>query len=139
MHKINEFAPSADRHFVLGCPTGGTPVPVYKKLVEFHKVLKVLNTLFAWWELTLNTLALCFTAIVYHAMYIYACTPHLQPQAHTHTRERARGRGWGVNTFTAFFFLVFFFFSHNLPQPPHTQPQHTSTLALMMSSARLVF
>jgi len=37
MHKINEFAPSADRHFVLGCPTGGTPVPVYKKLVEFHK------------------------------------------------------------------------------------------------------
>lgn len=37
MHKINEYAPTADRHFVLGCPTGGTPVPVYKKLVEFHK------------------------------------------------------------------------------------------------------
>ena len=23
MHKINEYAPTADRHFVLGCPTGG--------------------------------------------------------------------------------------------------------------------
>jgi len=34
---INDFAPSADRYFVLGLPTGGTPLGTYKKLIEFHK------------------------------------------------------------------------------------------------------
>ena len=32
--KINRFAPSADRPFVLGLPTGSTPLPVYQKLIE---------------------------------------------------------------------------------------------------------
>lgn len=41
MDRINSFAPTADRHFVLGLPTGGTPVPVYKKLVEYFKAGKV--------------------------------------------------------------------------------------------------
>lgn len=35
--KILEFAPSADRYFVLGLPTGGTPLGTYKKLIEFYK------------------------------------------------------------------------------------------------------
>lgn len=36
-HRIEKFAPSADRPFVLGLPTGGTPVGMYQKLIEFHQ------------------------------------------------------------------------------------------------------
>eukprot|EP00039_Didymoeca_costata_P008608 m.114120 g.114120 ORF g.114120 m.114120 type:complete len:280 (+) comp14153_c0_seq5:67-906(+) len=36
-NKILKFAPTAERHFVLGLPTGSTPVPTYKKLVEFYE------------------------------------------------------------------------------------------------------
>ncbi|CAF0758176.1 unnamed protein product [Adineta steineri] len=33
--RINDFKPSADRLFILGLPTGSTPIGTYKKLVEF--------------------------------------------------------------------------------------------------------
>jgi glucosamine-6-phosphate deaminase len=33
--RILEFAPSAERPFVLGLPTGGTPLGMYRQLVEF--------------------------------------------------------------------------------------------------------
>lgn len=39
--RINDFAPTADRPFVLGLPTGGTPVGTYKELVRLHKAGKV--------------------------------------------------------------------------------------------------
>ena len=39
--KINEFSPSADRPFVLGLPTGSTPLGTYKKLIELNKEGKV--------------------------------------------------------------------------------------------------
>ena len=39
--RINTFAPTADRPFVLGLPTGGTPVGMYQKLVEFYRLGKV--------------------------------------------------------------------------------------------------
>lgn len=35
--RINECKPTASRPFVLGLPTGTTPVGVYKILVEKHK------------------------------------------------------------------------------------------------------
>lgn len=35
--RITKFNPGPDKYFVLGLPTGGTPVPTYKKLVEKHK------------------------------------------------------------------------------------------------------
>lgn len=35
--RINEFNPTADRPFVLGLPTGSSPVPTYQKLVQFYK------------------------------------------------------------------------------------------------------
>lgn len=35
--RINEFTPSADHPFVLGLPTGSTPLGTYKKLIELHK------------------------------------------------------------------------------------------------------
>jgi len=35
--KINDFKPSAERYFVLGLPTGGTPLGCYKRLIEFYK------------------------------------------------------------------------------------------------------
>lgn len=35
--RILDFKPTADRYFVLGLPTGGTPLGTYKKLIEFHK------------------------------------------------------------------------------------------------------
>merc|ERR1711890_190705 len=38
---VNAFNPSDDRHFVLGLPTGGTPVGMYQKLVQAHKAGKV--------------------------------------------------------------------------------------------------
>ena len=35
--RINTFAPTAERPFVLGLPTGGTPVPVYRELIRLHE------------------------------------------------------------------------------------------------------
>jgi glucosamine-6-phosphate deaminase len=35
--RIQQFAPTADRPFVLGLPTGSTPIRLYKKLVEFYQ------------------------------------------------------------------------------------------------------
>ncbi len=35
--RINAFAPTAERPFVLGLPTGSSHLTVSKKLVEFHK------------------------------------------------------------------------------------------------------
>jgi glucosamine-6-phosphate deaminase len=36
-HRIHAFAPTAERPFVLGLPTGSTPLPMYRKLIEFHQ------------------------------------------------------------------------------------------------------
>ncbi|MGL5124087.1 MAG: glucosamine-6-phosphate deaminase [Fusobacteriaceae bacterium] len=36
-NKILDFAPTKERPFVLGLPTGGTPLGLYKKLIEFNK------------------------------------------------------------------------------------------------------
>jgi glucosamine-6-phosphate deaminase len=35
--RIAEFAPTEERPFVLGLPTGGTPLPTYAELVRLHK------------------------------------------------------------------------------------------------------
>ncbi|KAJ3350556.1 Glucosamine-6-phosphate isomerase 1 [Entophlyctis luteolus] len=35
--RIAEFAPSAERPFVLGLPTGSSPIGVYRSLVQFHR------------------------------------------------------------------------------------------------------
>jgi glucosamine-6-phosphate deaminase len=35
--RIIAFEPTPERPFVLGLPTGGSPLIVYKKLVEMHK------------------------------------------------------------------------------------------------------
>lgn len=35
--RINTFVPTADYPFVLGLPTGSTPLKMYKKLIEFHR------------------------------------------------------------------------------------------------------
>jgi len=37
MKRINAFNPTPERPFVLGLPTGSTPIGTYKYLVEFHK------------------------------------------------------------------------------------------------------
>ena len=39
--KINAFRPSAERPFVLGLPTGGTPLATYKALIALHQAGKV--------------------------------------------------------------------------------------------------
>ena len=41
VNRINAFKPTADRPFVLGLPTGGTPMTTYKALVEMHKAGQV--------------------------------------------------------------------------------------------------
>ena len=37
MTEIRNFSPTVDRPFVLGLPTGSTPLGTYQKLIEFHK------------------------------------------------------------------------------------------------------
>ncbi|KAK9723000.1 Glucosamine-6-phosphate isomerase (Glucosamine-6-phosphate deaminase) (GNPDA) (GlcN6P deaminase) [Basidiobolus ranarum] len=39
--RILEFNPSAEKPFVIGLPTGGSPVQVYKRLVESYKAGEV--------------------------------------------------------------------------------------------------
>lgn len=39
--KINQFQPTSDRPFVLGLPTGSTPLGVYKNLIELYKAEQV--------------------------------------------------------------------------------------------------
>lgn len=39
--KISEFAPTENRPFVLGLPTGGTPLVMYAELIELYKAGKV--------------------------------------------------------------------------------------------------
>ena len=39
--RINEFQPSAERPFVLGLPTGSTPIGTYKELIHLNKTGKV--------------------------------------------------------------------------------------------------
>ncbi|KAI8579538.1 hypothetical protein K450DRAFT_241470 [Umbelopsis ramanniana AG] len=39
--RILQFAPTRDRPFVLGLPTGSSPIGVYRKLVEFHEAGEV--------------------------------------------------------------------------------------------------
>lgn len=40
-HKINSFAPTPEKPFVLGLPTGSTPLGVFKELIRLHKGGKV--------------------------------------------------------------------------------------------------
>ncbi|MFO7890518.1 MAG: glucosamine-6-phosphate deaminase [bacterium] len=40
-NKINQFNPTDEKPFVLGLPTGSTPIGTYKKLVEYSKNNKV--------------------------------------------------------------------------------------------------
>ncbi len=40
-NKINEFEPSKERPFVLGLPTGSTPLGTYKELISLHQAGKV--------------------------------------------------------------------------------------------------
>ncbi|KAG9311991.1 hypothetical protein JVU11DRAFT_7262 [Chiua virens] len=35
--RINDFAPTADKPFVLGLPTGSSPIPTYKVLIKLVK------------------------------------------------------------------------------------------------------
>ncbi|GAB1620805.1 glucosamine-6-phosphate deaminase [Agarivorans albus] len=37
VEKIKSYKPTAERPFVLGCPTGGTPLATYQHLIELHK------------------------------------------------------------------------------------------------------
>src|SRR5690606_36227429 len=39
--RINDFNPTAERPFVLGLPTGGTPLATYKALIELYKAGEV--------------------------------------------------------------------------------------------------
>jgi glucosamine-6-phosphate deaminase len=41
VERINAFKPTADRPFVLGLPTGGTPLEAYKHLIAMHKAGQV--------------------------------------------------------------------------------------------------
>lgn len=40
-HRINEAKPTAEKPFVLGCPTGGSPLGMYRELIKLYKEGKV--------------------------------------------------------------------------------------------------
>ncbi|MDD3266362.1 MAG: glucosamine-6-phosphate deaminase [Burkholderiales bacterium] len=40
-NKINQFSPTDDRLFVLGLPTGSTPIDMYNELIKLHKLGKL--------------------------------------------------------------------------------------------------
>ncbi|KAI6039271.1 hypothetical protein EDC04DRAFT_1771797 [Pisolithus marmoratus] len=39
--RINDFAPTAEKPFVLGLPTGSSPIPTYQRLIKLYKEGKV--------------------------------------------------------------------------------------------------
>ncbi|KIM67344.1 hypothetical protein SCLCIDRAFT_1210403 [Scleroderma citrinum Foug A] len=39
--RINDFSPTAEKPFVLGLPTGSSPIPTYQRLIKLHKEGKV--------------------------------------------------------------------------------------------------
>lgn len=41
MKRIKSFQPNENNYFVLGLPTGGTPLGMYKKLIEYYKAGKL--------------------------------------------------------------------------------------------------
>ena len=41
VEKINQKNPTADNPFVLGCPTGSSPLGMYKELIRLNKEGKV--------------------------------------------------------------------------------------------------
>ncbi|KAK0088812.1 hypothetical protein PV325_010606 [Microctonus aethiopoides] len=41
MKRILDFQPNESKYFILGLPTGGTPLGMYKKLIEYHKAGKI--------------------------------------------------------------------------------------------------
>ncbi|WP_413700499.1 glucosamine-6-phosphate deaminase [Psychromonas sp. KJ10-10] len=41
VNKINQFSPTAERPFILGLPTGGTPLETYKCLIALYKAGEV--------------------------------------------------------------------------------------------------
>jgi len=41
INKINKFKPTAQKPFVLGLPTGSTPIGTYQQLAKYHKQGKV--------------------------------------------------------------------------------------------------
>lgn len=40
-HRINEAKPTAEKPFVLGCPTGSSPLGMYRELIKLYKEGKV--------------------------------------------------------------------------------------------------
>ncbi|XP_014606691.1 glucosamine-6-phosphate isomerase isoform X2 [Polistes fuscatus] len=41
LKRIKDFEPNENKYFVLGLPTGGTPLGMYKKLIEYYKAGKI--------------------------------------------------------------------------------------------------
>jgi glucosamine-6-phosphate deaminase len=41
VHSIRQFNPSKDRPFVMGLPTGSTPIGLYQNLIKLHKAKKI--------------------------------------------------------------------------------------------------
>jgi glucosamine-6-phosphate deaminase len=39
--RINDFAPTAEKPFVLGLPTGSSPKSTYARLAELHKMGRI--------------------------------------------------------------------------------------------------
>ncbi|QGT56029.1 glucosamine-6-phosphate deaminase [Borrelia miyamotoi] len=39
--RINEFSPTKDKPFILGLPTGSSPIEMYKNLIEMNKLRKI--------------------------------------------------------------------------------------------------
>ncbi|PSJ47573.1 glucosamine-6-phosphate deaminase [Zobellella endophytica] len=65
--RINAFGPSAERPFVLGLPTGGTPMATYRQLIALHQAGEV-----------------SFRHVVTFNMDEYVGLPQTHPQSYHH-------------------------------------------------------
>eukprot|EP01059_Diplonema_ambulator_P033201 TRINITY_DN682_c0_g1_i2.p2 TRINITY_DN682_c0_g1~~TRINITY_DN682_c0_g1_i2.p2 ORF type:complete len:278 (+),score=115.97 TRINITY_DN682_c0_g1_i2:55-888(+) len=65
IERINAFNPTAEKPFVLGLPTGGTPVKTYQKLIQAHRAGRV-----------------CFKHVVTFNMDEYVDLPKEHPESY---------------------------------------------------------
>eukprot|EP00754_Rhynchopus_humris_P047488 Rhum_TRINITY_DN7083_c0_g6::Rhum_TRINITY_DN7083_c0_g6_i1::g.21714::m.21714/K02564/nagB, GNPDA; glucosamine-6-phosphate deaminase len=63
--RINEFKPTPEKPFVMGLPTGGTPVKTYQKLIQAHRDGRV-----------------CFSNVVTFNMDEYVGLPEEHPESY---------------------------------------------------------
>ena len=82
-NRINDFSPTAEKPFVLGLPTGSSPIPTYQRLIKFYKEGKVSYALLVLLLLpTCSSLYFRFKHVVTFNMDEYVGLPTDHPESY---------------------------------------------------------